>query len=208
MLYFDLRPGPKCHSRWCTGRKWHIPMAVMRGNRVCRNWLMKWENLKNSHGTLIDWCTGREWPLNCMTVVSAWWQLNIRFQTSSGRQTIIWASWVADNWRRDVVGKATSGRRGLWALMSWGPEKMLIRCRKESHHPAEWPLGLWLSIRRTRKTQHDGHKSECQNIAVLAIKWEVNILLKKSSCICHYHCVCYSLRQYVSCMNLHMTIQQ
>ena len=27
-------------------------------------------------------------------------------------------------WSRYVVGKATPGRRGLWALMSWGPEKM------------------------------------------------------------------------------------
>ena len=116
------------------------------------------------------------------------------------------ASWVAGSWvpvpvplkigrsyRRDVVGKATLGRRGLWALMSWGPEKMLIRCRKESHHPAEWPLGLWLSIRRTRKTQRDGHKfgvkifKLCsvsnslshanleQPFRTLAIKWEVNI---------------------------------
>ena len=46
LLYFDLRPGPKCHSRWCTGRKWHIPMAVRRGNRVGGNWLMKWDKLK------------------------------------------------------------------------------------------------------------------------------------------------------------------
>ena len=28
--------------------------------------------------------------------------------------------------------------KGLGALMSWGPEKMLIRCSKESQHPAEW----------------------------------------------------------------------
>ena len=34
-------PGQKCHSRWCTGRKWHILMAVMRGNRVGGNWMMK-----------------------------------------------------------------------------------------------------------------------------------------------------------------------
>ena len=48
---------------------------------------------------------------------------------------------------RDVVGKATFGRGGLReTLMSWGPEKMLIRCNKESHHLAEWALGLWLSI--------------------------------------------------------------
>ena len=25
--------------------------------------------------------------------------------------------------------------------MSWGPEKMLIRCSKESHHPTEWVSG-------------------------------------------------------------------
>ena len=89
LLYFDLRPGPKCHSRGCTGRTWHILMAVMRGNRVGGNWLMKWDELKKSHGTLIDWCTGREWPINCMTVISAWWRLNIRSQRSSGRRTII-----------------------------------------------------------------------------------------------------------------------
>ena len=39
-------PGQKCHSRWCTGRKWHILMAVMRGNRVGGNWLMKWDEVK------------------------------------------------------------------------------------------------------------------------------------------------------------------
>ena len=27
--------------------------------------------------------------------------------------------------------------KGLGALMSWGQEKMLMRCSKESHHPAE-----------------------------------------------------------------------
>ena len=44
---------------------------------------------------------------------------------------------VAASWRRDMVGKATSGRAGLLALMSWGPEKMLIRCHIESQHPVE-----------------------------------------------------------------------
>ena len=46
----------------------------------------------------------------------------------------------------------------LGALMNWGPEKMLIRCSKESQHPAELTPGLRLSIRRTRKIQRDGHK--------------------------------------------------
>ena len=69
------------------------------------------------------------------------------------------ASWVGV-----PVGETSCGReshtrpKGLGALMNWGPEKMLIRCSKESQHPAEWTPGLRLSIRRTRKTQRDGHK--------------------------------------------------
>ena len=82
-------PGQKCHSRWCTGRKWHILMAVMRGNRVGGNWLMKWDELKKFPWYTTEGFTGREWSLNCMTVISAWWRLNIRFQRSSGRRTII-----------------------------------------------------------------------------------------------------------------------
>ena len=63
--------------------------GFMRGNRVGGNWLMKWDEVKKkSHDTLIDWRTGREWPLNCMTVISAWWRLNIRFQRWRG-----WSSW-------------------------------------------------------------------------------------------------------------------
>ena len=38
--------GQKCHSRWCTGKKWHILIAVMRGNHVGGNWLMKWDEVK------------------------------------------------------------------------------------------------------------------------------------------------------------------
>ena len=35
-------------------------------------------------------------------------------------------------------GKESHTRpKGLGTLMSWDPEKMLIRCSKESHHPAE-----------------------------------------------------------------------
>ena len=56
--------------------------------------------------------------------------------------------------RQDVVEKARP-KGPLEPLMSWGPEKLLIRCSKESHHPAEsWAPGPpveqpW----RTRKTQ-------------------------------------------------------
>ena len=39
-------PGQKCHSGWCTGGGWHILMAVMRGNNVGGNWLIKWDEQK------------------------------------------------------------------------------------------------------------------------------------------------------------------
>ena len=45
--HFNLWPGQTCHSEWCNGRKWHILMAVMRGNRVGGNWLTKWDEVKN-----------------------------------------------------------------------------------------------------------------------------------------------------------------
>ena len=39
----------------------------------------------------------------------------------------------------DESGRESHTRpKGPGALMSWGPEKMLIRCNKESHHTAEW----------------------------------------------------------------------
>ena len=242
-------PGPKCHSRWCTRRKWHIPMAVRRGNRVGGNWLMKWDELKK-----FPWYTHRlmhrkrvtfelhdsyfrlmtikhsiskiELALNYYIALSrrksggqlssrGSWQLSstgqrqlaIEFDEPVEQLAVEFNSGVRVpvGVGRDVVGKATSSRRGLLALMSWGPEKMLIRCSKESQHPAEWTLGLRLSIKRTRKTQRDGHNSGGQNIAVyvrspapshsktppnlfehLQIKWEVNILLKKSSFVCCY----------------------
>ena len=90
VVFWPFDPAKNAIPRWCIGRRWHILMAVMRGNRVGGNWLMKWDELKNSHGTLIDWCTGREWPMNCMAVISAWWRLNIRFQRSSGRSCGRW----------------------------------------------------------------------------------------------------------------------
>ena len=73
------------------------------------------------------------------------------------------------NWRRSyrqyVVGKATSGWRGLGALMSWGPEKLLIRCSKESHHPAEWAPGPPVE-----------HLENEKDTTLLAIRVEVKIL--------------------------------
>ena len=86
---YILTFGPSKHAitKWCTGRKWHIPMASNRKKSRRRKFANKMGQAKKNHDTLIDWHTGREWPLNCMAVISAWWRLNMRFQRSSGRSS-------------------------------------------------------------------------------------------------------------------------
>ena len=95
-------------------------------------------------------------------------------------------------WRRDVIGKATSDRRGLWALMSWCPEKMLIRCRKESHYPAEWPLDLQIPL--TVKP-HTTFSNPCNKVRGKYFIKEV--FLRLSACVCLYYCVVMMLHEHV-----------
>ena len=106
----------------------------------------------------------------------------------------------------------------VWALnyyiieLSWVPKQLPAefqtvetRCGRESHTrprgPSESPDGVDPNIRRTRKTQRDGHNSGVKiwslcsvssnlshtkpwtTLSNLAIKWEVNIIVKKSSCV-------------------------
>ena len=90
LLFFDLLTRPKMpfkvmHRKEVTHSKGSYERKS-RGRKLVDE---MGRGKKNSHGTLIDWCTGREWPLNCMTVVSAWWRLNIRFQRSNGHWMII-----------------------------------------------------------------------------------------------------------------------
>ena len=141
------------------------------------------------------------------------WALNYYIAQSRRKSSQLSCQRVPASWRRDVVRKATSGRRGLEAQMSWGPEKMLIRCSKESQHPAEWALGLRLSSPREQERHNvtvitvgskyfsyvrspaPSHTQTLNNpFEPLQIKWEVNILLKKTSCVVYYcvwliHCV-------------------
>ena len=132
MLYFDLRPGPKCHLRWCTGRKWHILMAVMRGNPVGGNWLMKWDELKK-----FPWYTHRlmhRKRVTCELHDSYFRLMTIKHSISKIEWAIVWAlnyyitqsrwkssaSWSSSTDRRGVVRKATPGRRSprepRWSL--------------------------------------------------------------------------------------------
>ena len=54
-------------------------------------------------------------------------------------------------------------------LMSWGPEKLLIRCSKESHHPAEnrAPGPPVEQLWRTRKTTLTAIRVGGQNVEVM-----------------------------------------
>ena len=159
-------PGQKCHSRWCTGRKWHILMAVMRGNRVGGNWLMKWNVVKK-----IPWYSHRlthrkrvtselhDSYFRLMTIKHSIskikWALNYYIAQSRQKSSQLSCSQLERRCGRESHIRPGGG---LWALMSWGPEKMLIRCRKESHRPAEWPLDLRLIIWERERHNVDGHK--------------------------------------------------
>ena len=86
----------------------------------------------------IEW--GIMWALNYYITQS---RRKLR-QLSSGQRV-----WVPVEAR---CGRESNTRpKGHGALMSWGPEKMLIRYNKESQHPAEWAQGLRLSSPREQE---------------------------------------------------------
>ena len=151
-MTFD--PAKNAIPRWHTGRRWQILMSVMRGNRVGGNWLMKWDEVKKfpwythtlMHRKRVT-CELHDSYFCLMTIkhaiskdwVGNWVGVELLYNSV---KTEVKQLEIGRSYRRDVVGKATSGRRGLGALMSWGPEKLLIRCSKESHHPVEsWAPG-------------------------------------------------------------------
>ena len=140
-----------------------------------------WDKVK-SHGKRKNWCIGRGWPLNCMTVISAWWGSDMPVQRRrkwhipawlAMRIDIEWAiellynsvrtgsQWVGDQrgqrgQRQDVVEKATTRQNGPSGLpVSWRSDELETRCSRESHYPAEsWAPGPPVEQPwRTRKPQ-------------------------------------------------------
>ena len=89
------------------------------------------------------------------------------------------SQWVGDRRVRDEMWLAVGTPDGVW-----GPDQLVIRCSRESQQSE--PLGLWLSIRRTRTTHGYVRRGWWgQYVAVFArspvpshtqtlqIKWEV-----------------------------------
>ena len=141
VLYFSLRPGQKCHSKVMHRKE--VTHSNGSYERQSRGRKLADElgqgKKKNSHATLIDWCTGREWPVNCMTVISAWWRSNMRFQRSSewalnyyiteSRQKSEFQLEIGRGYRRDVVRKATPGRRGSGPPIELGSREVADKMR-------------------------------------------------------------------------------
>ena len=85
-------------------------------------------------------------------------------QLSLGPKAV--ASRLPEGWRRDVVGRATpdpGGTRKLPMQLPADFQTVETRCGREGHTrprgPSEIPDGVDPNIRRTRKTQRDGHNS-------------------------------------------------
>ena len=123
LLYIDLRPGQTCHSK-DGGSAYSIGVGELAwrcGTRL------------KSHGTITDWCTGREWPVNCMTIISAWWRSNMPFQRQR-KWYIPMASY----------GELLSGRLNYYisvrtgSQIVWRPDPLVTRCGRGSLHPEEW----------------------------------------------------------------------
>ena len=119
-------PGQKCHSRWCTGRKWHILMAVMRGNRVDGNRLMKWDELKK-----IPWYSHRlthRKRVTCELHDSYFRLMTIKHSISK----IVWAIKWALNY---YIAQSRQNSRQL------SSRQLDTKCGRESHIRPKGRLG-------------------------------------------------------------------
>ena len=68
--------------------------------------------------------------------------------------------------------------KGLGALVSWGPEKMLIRCSKGRQHSAEWTLGPPVEY-------HSKGEQERHNVTVKRVEVKIFQLRSVSSSLSH-----------------------
>ena len=155
VLYIDLRPCQTCHSK-DSGSAYSISVGKL-------GW-QSGTGLK-SHGTVADWCTRREWPVNCMTVISAWWRSNMPFQrrrkwhipmASYGEILSGRLNYYITRWRQEV---SQFGDQRIW-------RQDVVE--KPSTQLKAGPPGLQLSNPGERERHNtDGHKTGGQYVAVL-----------------------------------------
>ena len=103
----------------------------------------------------IEWASNNYITQLSLTSQLNWVPVPVEFDAQGASGV---ASRVPDSWRQDVVGKPHPAEGALGNPDGvWGPEKLLIRCSRSPSRVSPRPL---LSIKRTRKTQRDGHKTE------------------------------------------------
>ena len=170
MLCFELLTRPKMPFKVLHRKEVTHSNAVMWGNRVGGNWLTKLDKLKK-----IPWYSHRlthRKRVTCELHDSYFYLMTIKHGISKIEWAIVWAlnyyiaqsrqkaaSWVGEQLEYRCGRESHTRPKGLGALMNGDPEKMLIRCSKESHHPAEWALGVRLSNPGERERHNaDGHK--------------------------------------------------
>ena len=181
-----------------------------------------------SHGTLIDWCTGREWPLNCMTVISAWWRANMPLQRLSGRlnyyitrckqevsELEIRRAGDQKSLRQDVVEKATTQQKGPRdPRLSFGDQTRWWQdvVEKASTQQKAEPPGPRLSSpgERERHTVMSGGAGEVNMLQSL-FSLQLPLTHKPYNKVRgiffkEVFARLYSLRQYVFCMNICIVI--
>ena len=113
ILTFD--PAKHAIPKWCTGRKWHIPMAIMRRNRV-GGLAEIWDKVK------IPWYTHR--LMHRRRVTCELHDSYFRLMTS-----------------KHAIPKIEWAIELLYNSVKTGSQWVGAKCGRESHHPAEGALG-------------------------------------------------------------------
>ena len=213
VLTFD--PAPKnAIPRWCTGRKWHIPMA---SNRKRSRGRIKAYNMGQREGPTVPIQTDAPEESDLWTAWQFFRLMTIKHSISKIQWAIVWAL-------NYYLTQLSSSPRSSCQQNS---RQLETRCGRESHIRQRGPSGTpteWTPA-SDEQERHNvtvitvgsrnfslcsifsslSHATLEQPFRTLAIKWEVNIIVKKSSCVV-YSCVCLIIVSLWCCMNMYMCI--
>ena len=163
VLFIDLRPGQTCHSKVMHRKEvTHSDSSYEKKSRR-RIWLTIWDKVK-SHGTGKNWCTGRGWPLNCITIISAWWWSNMPVQRRREWHIPAWLAMRIDiEWAIELLyNSVMTGSQSVGDQMSWWQDVVEKASRKLSPRASGW------AVQENEKDNNaDGHNSGGQYAAVL-----------------------------------------
>ena len=185
--------------RWYTGRKWHIPMASNR--KRSRGWIKAYD-MGQGEGPIVPLTVMHRKRVTSELHDSYFRLMTIKHPISKIQWVIVWAL-------NYYIIELSSGCKSSCQQTS---RQLETRLGRESHtrprRPSESRDGVDPNIKRTRKTQRDGHNSGVkiwslcsvsstlshanleQPFRTLAIKREVNVVKEiflLRSFLRHYH---------------------